>query len=215
MYEELWEGKGKKGFTLADKVNQIVSADNAKGTQPKFTPEQEQALKDMGIDKPQPGVVAGDFVGFNSLYDGEAVVNIIAGSTINIPIKCQKTSKVSGAGTVATANTGYSKAPEKESEEKEISGHNELVADLEQLLADAKAHRFHDHKSTVDFPKTELHNRLLELDRKCKEGCYDDESEASSYSWVSAMRSTSINPSGGYKIGYDPLEDEPDPFPTP
>lgn len=50
-----------------------------------------------------------------------------------------------------------------------------LLADLLKLLKDAASYRFHDfHKDSADAPKMELHQRLLEVDKKMQDGDYDN-----------------------------------------
>lgn len=59
-------------------------------------------------------------------------------------------------------------------EPKELRGHEALQYDIDALHADIDECKFHDFKSELATPKTELRNRLLEMVKNVEEGRYDD-----------------------------------------
>lgn len=54
-------------------------------------------------------------------------------------------------------------------------GHQDLIQDLKDLLAEAEENAYHDFKSMhYDAPKTALAERLHALRQKCIDGDYDN-----------------------------------------
>lgn len=56
-------------------------------------------------------------------------------------------------------------------------GHQQLIQDIEGLLAEASLYEFHDFKNNkYATPKVELVNKLNDIATKVKNGAYDNES---------------------------------------
>jgi hypothetical protein len=55
-------------------------------------------------------------------------------------------------------------------------GHEQLIADLEAVLAEAKEYQFHDFRNRkYALPKIALNNSLGKIAARCQEGEYDNE----------------------------------------